>query len=97
MLNVTKIVILKIIPQWKDLSRLLVWMKLLYVGGIESDSRNKTEICEKVFLKWLNSNHGPTPKTWNTLICCIKHIDEFAAAAEKIEDKLCSTILCHSM
>ena len=59
MLNVTKIVIPQIIPQWKDLSRLLA-LNEFTIGGIESDSRNKTEICENVFL---NSNHGLTPKT----------------------------------
>ena len=85
--NVIKIVIPKIIPHWKDVSRSLAFDEHT-ISAIESEARNIKECCEKLFLKWLNSNHGLTPKTWNTLFYCIKEIDELTAAAKEIETEL---------
>ena len=41
-----------------------------------------------MFNNWLTTGHGPTPKTYETLLKYIKKIDDLTAAHESIEKEL---------
>ena len=59
------------------------------VKGIEKDSSNLAErCCQKLFENWLTSPKGITPKTWCTLLKCIRDVDDLTVAAENIDTEL---------
>ena len=58
------------------------------VNGIEKDSSNLAEMCQKLFENWLTSPKGITPKTWHTLLKCIRDVDDLTVAAENIDTEL---------
>ena len=58
------------------------------IKGIEKDSSNLAERCEKLFENWLASPKGITPKTWRTLLKCIRDVDDLTVAAENIDTEL---------
>ena len=58
------------------------------VNGIEKDSSNLAEMCQKLFENWLTSPKGITPKTWRTLLKCIRDVDDLVVAAENIDTEL---------
>ena len=93
MQNIMKIVVPKITACWKDVSRSLCFEEYT-INGIEAHGKDAKEYCEKIFSKWLNSNLGCSPKTWNTLICCIKEVEDLTAATEKIEEGLQNLCTC---
>ena len=57
------------------------------IEGIEKDSSDSAESCERLFKNWLASPKGIT-KTWRTLLNCIKDVDELAVTAENIDTEL---------
>ena len=72
------------------------WDRLAYcmrynpreVEAFRKDSQNLKECCMKLFTNWLETGHGPTPKTYQTLLNHIKEIEDLSAASEEIERKL---------
>jgi len=83
-----KIVIPKIKAKWKDVAYLMGYNEY-DVDAIATESpHNLKECCEKLFTNWLMTSHGPTPKTWHTLIEHLKQVDELTAAVEEIEKEL---------
>ena len=72
------------------------WQKLAYamkydigeVDAFDKKGRDPKECCEKLFINWLTTGHGPTPKTYETLLKYIKKIDDLTAASEEIEKEL---------
>ena len=46
------------------------------------------ECCKNLFNNWLRTDHGPKPKTYQTLLKHIKKIDKLAAASKVIEKDL---------
>ena len=58
------------------------------VQAFNKDGRDVRECCQELFTNWLTTAHGPTPKSYQTLLKYIKKIDEFAAASEEIEKEL---------
>ena len=58
------------------------------VSAFQKDSQGCKECCEKLFKDWLSTSHGPTPKTYQTLLEYIKKNSDLAAASEKIEKEL---------
>ena len=87
MYELTEIVIPKIMTHWK---RLAYRMRYSFrdVEAFDKEGRNLHECCEKLFGNWLETGHGPTPKTYKTLLQHIKNIDELTAASEEIEREL---------
>ena len=72
------------------------WIELAYsmdysvnaVRGFEKDGRNLDEQCRKLFEDWLTTEHGCTPKTWQTLLDHLKQINDLTAAVNNIEKEL---------
>ena len=64
------------------------------IEGIEKDSSDSAESCERLFRNWLASSKGITPKTWGTLLKCIKDVDELAVTAENIDRELSTKYNC---
>ena len=58
------------------------------VRGFERNGKSLDEQCRKLFENWLTTGQGCTPKTQQTLLQCIKRVNELTAAAEEIEKEL---------
>ena len=58
------------------------------IDGIERDSSDSARRCEKLFENWLDSPRGITPKTWDTLLKCIRDVDELAVTVNNIGEEL---------
>ena len=86
--ELTKIVIPKIKGHWKELAYSMRYSN----GKVEAfDKEAKGDLhesCEKLFVNWLTTSHGPEPKTYETLLNHIRKIDTLTAESEAIEKKL---------
>ena len=87
MWELTRIIIPKVKAQWKELAYCMRY-SIGDVDGFDREGRDLTDRCEKLFGNWLTTNHGPTPKTYQTLLKYIKDVDNLAAASEEIEEEL---------
>ena len=87
MIELTKIFIPKIKTHWRDLAYAMRY-DIANTDGFYKDGRNLAECCEKLLINWLETDHGPTPKTYQTLLEHIKQIDDLTAASEEIKEKL---------
>ena len=85
--ELTEIVIPSVMAEWDTLAYCMRY-KPREVEAFRKDSSDLKECCMKLFTNWLESAHGPTPKTYLTLLNHIKKIDCLMAASEEIERKL---------
>ena len=83
MWELISIVIPKIKPQWESLAYCMRY-NIQEVEGFKTDK----DCCISLFDNWLSTNHGPKPKTYQTLLKHIKKIDELTAASDEIEKEL---------
>ena len=83
MWELISIVIPKIKPQWESLAYCMRY-NIQEVRGFKTDK----DCCISLFDNWLSTNHGPKPKTYQTLLKHIKKIDELTAASDEIEKEL---------
>ena len=90
MWELINIVIPKIKANWQDVAYCLRY-KEYEVKAMERESHDLKEDCTKLFTNWLDTNHPPTPKTWQTLLEHLKRVDELTAAVEQIEKELISS------
>ena len=81
-----RLVIPRVKANWKVLAYSMYY-GFAQVKAIESDGKDASEHCTKLFEDWLSTNHGCTPKTWKKLLERIKEIKEFYEASEHIEQK----------
>ena len=85
MFKLNKIVIPRVMAHWKDLM-----YSMRYSSGdvqaFNKDGRGVRECCQQLFTNWLTTDHGPTPKNYQTLLKYIKKIDELTAVSEEIEE-----------
>ena len=51
-------------------------------------SNDPETCCKEVFVHWLTSDEGISPKTWGVLIKALKEIKKLTAATEQIEKAL---------
>ena len=86
MWELTDIVIPRVKNHWKRLAYAMRYDSK--VESFDEEGRDLHERCEKLFKNWLNTSHGPTPKTYQTLLKYIKKIDDLTTASEEIEKKL---------
>ena len=87
MWELTKIVIPKTKGHWKELAYCMRYS----AGEVEifnREGKDLHECCEKLFVNWLTTSHGPEPKTYETLLNHIKKIDDLIAESEAIEKEL---------
>ena len=85
--DLTKIAIPKIKSEWKDVA-LSMGYSFRAVKAIEIESKDLKECCQSLFSDWLETDHGPTPKSWLTLLSKIREVDVLATAVEEIEMEL---------
>ena len=94
MWELTKIVIPKVKLDWKQLAYCMRYSP----GKVEEFERSGSsyhECCERLFVNWLTTSHGPNPKTYQTLLNHIKKIDNLTAASEDIQWELTEGIDKH--
>ena len=87
MYELMKIVIPKVKAQWQNLAYAMKY-DIGVVHAIDKDGRDLEERCKNLFTNWLVTDHGPTPKTYETLLNYIKKINELTAAHEEIKKEL---------
>ena len=84
MRDLITIVFPKIKADWKHLAYSLKY-DIPTVKEIERDSRDSRHCCINLFIDWLSTPHGASPKTWHTLLQKIKEVDSLSAAADYIK------------
>ena len=87
MWELTEFVIPKIKDNWDNLAYCMRYTPG-EVEAFKNDSHNLKQCCIKLFTDWLTTDHGPTPKTYQTLLHHIKKVKDLTAASERIEKQL---------
>ena len=87
MWELTKIVIPRIKAEWKNVAYSMR-IDLHIINSIERESHNLEECCQKLFINWLTTNNGPTPKTWKTLLERVEDVDNLVAEVEHIKKEI---------
>ena len=87
MYELIKNVIPKIKAHWKDVAYAMNF-SFGEVHAFDNEGRDLEERCKKLFTNWITTGHGPTPKTYETLLQYIKKVDDLTAACEEIEKEL---------
>ena len=83
-----KIVIPKVATHWDTLAYYLDF-EISSVELIKEKYFNNPEkCCKEVFICWLNSKEGISPKTWEVLLNILKEITDVTAVTEQIEKEL---------
>ena len=73
MWELINIVIPRVKAHWKDLAYCM-----RYDSEVESFNKEGSDLherCEKLFKNWLDTSHGPTLKTYQTLLKYIKKVN----------------------
>ena len=85
--ELTEVVAPKIMDKWERLA-----YTMRYEPGevkvFKKDNHDPIECCMELFSNWLTTDHGPTPKTYQTLLNHIKKVKDLAAASEAIKKEL---------
>ena len=80
-----KFVVPKVAAHWEIVAYFLEF-ETLRVNIIEEKcAKNPEKCCREVFIHWLNSKEGISPKTWNVLLKTLSDITELTAVTEQIE------------
>ena len=87
MFELTEIVIPKIKANWESLAYCMRYTTQEVIG-FRKDSQDSAECCKNLLNNWISTGHGPKPKTYLTLLKCIKKIDNLTAASEAIKNEL---------
>jgi len=88
MAELLEIVVPKVAAQWSTLAYFLEF-EVSRVEIIRQQHPNDPEESStKVFIHWLTSNEGISPKTWETLLKTLKKIKKLTAVTEQIEKEL---------
>ena len=87
MYELISIVIPKVKAQWQNLAYAMKY-EIGEVNAFDKDGRDLEGGCKNLFTNWLTTGHGPTPKTYKTLLKYIKKVNELTAAREEIEKEL---------
>ena len=74
--------------RWKHLAYCMNYSIVEVNAFKENFHGDSQKCCQELLKDWLSTNHGPTPKTYQTLLNHIKKIDDLAAVSEEIEEKL---------
>ena len=85
--HLVEFVIPKIKSDWENVAFLL-GHDIANVKGIKEQFNDIGKCCREVLIYWLNTSHGPSPKTWSTLLTNLRRLEELTATVENIEWKL---------
>ena len=85
--ELTEIVVPNVKANWDNLAYCMRY-NTREVEAFRKDSQDLKECCMKLFTNWLETGHGPTPKTYQTLLNHIKEIEDLSTASEEIERNL---------
>ena len=58
------------------------------VKGFRANSQDLQQSCTELFINWITTDHGPKPKTYQTLLNHIKKVKNLAAALDTITEEL---------
>ena len=86
MLDLTKIVIPKIMNEWKYIAEALYYDLARIIAIREKNREDPKKCCRELFEDWLMTNNGAKagPKVWSTLLDALKKVDEISV--DIIED-----------
>ena len=87
MFELTENVIPKIKSEWERLAYCMRYTPE-EVNGFKKDAQDSAECCKNLLVNWISTDHGPEPKTYQTLLKRIKKIKSLAAASEAVEKEL---------
>ena len=74
--------------EWEDVAFILNY-KTASVNSIKESHRNDPKkCCRGLFMDWLETNHGVSPKTWGTLLNTIAESGDFTKTTEDILEQL---------
>ena len=85
MFELTQIVIPKIKAEWETLAYCMRYTPEEVHGFREDDSG---ECCKNLFANWISTGHGPSPKTYQTLLKHIKKIGKLTTASVAVSKEL---------
>ena len=86
--DLLEIVIPKVANHWDTLAYFLEF-EVSRVQIISKQHPNNPEkSCTEVFIYWLTSDEGISPKSWGVLLKTLKKIKKLTAATEQIENEL---------
>ena len=80
MVELTKIVIPKIMNEWEYIAEAL-HCDLAKIKAIRKEGRNPRDCCREFFIDWLTTNSCAKagPKVWLTLLDALEKLDEISA------------------
>ena len=87
MWELTDIVVPRVMAEWESLAYCMRYTPG-EVATFKKDGKDSKECCTNMLTNWLTTGHKPKPKTYQTLLKCIKKIDNLAAVSETIEKEL---------
>ena len=81
-----KHVIPKVKACWEDVAYAALKYEIQDVKAIRQKHQNNVKkCCQELFEDWLTTEHGIKPKTWSTLLCKLREVEDLSAAAKEIE------------
>ena len=85
--ELTEIVIPKIKAEWESLAYCMRYQPS-DVTGFKTDFQNLKQCCKELFINWITTDHGPKPKTYQTLLSHIENIKDLVGVSEVIKEEL---------
>ena len=82
-----EIVAPKIMDEWERLAYCMRY-EPGEVKAIMKNTNDPKACCMELFSNWLTTDHGPTPKTYQSLLNHIEKVKDLAAASEAIKKEL---------
>ena len=83
--ELTEIVVPNVKANWESLAFCMRYNPR-EVEAFRKDSQDLKECCMKLFTNWLETGHGPTPKTYQTLLNHIKKLKIFQLHQKKLKE-----------
>ena len=83
--DVVKLVVPKVAAHWETVAYFMEFETSRVKIIEEKYSKNPEKCCREVFIHWLDSKEGVSPKTWEVLLKTLSDITELTAATEQIE------------
>ena len=83
--DLVKVVVPKVAAHWEMLAYFLGFdtSRVEIIG--EKRFKDPEKCCREVFIHWVNSKEGISPKTWEVLLKILSDITELTAVTEQIE------------